>query len=1724
MSGSQAVTALVFDASAAATGAAQFDAAGKRIIDANQGVVTATTRTQSSMSNLDRALGRLQQQLDPAAAAKQRLTRQQELLDRALQRGRLTSEQHARSVALATGQYDRATAAAARAAAGAAALSSANDNAARGLGRIENAAQAALMPVTAMGSRLGVVGPVLSALGPAGAAAAVGLGVLAAGFGASLRAAEQFERLSLRTDAIIRATGATAGLTGQQIRDIAQDLAATTLASTRGVEEAAQQLLTFRSISGDTFGRTLRAAQDLAATGFGTLGSSAVQLGKALEDPVRGVSALAEVGVSFTSSQRAMIKSLVEAGEAAEAQRLILAAVEAQVGGAGRAEAGGLAGAYDTLGQNVENFLTQVGNLGPLQLATGAISALAAVVGALNDGLTALRRVYTPAELAQRAVGDAQARVDAVRAQIAAAEAGVLPTGRRGSLGAAAGQIAAGQTGSDRIAELRQALAEAERISSDAQARMAEEVARGQEEQNRIAAEGAATRAQMEKDAAEAALQAQRVANDRRLQLQQVYEQEASVIRRAERAGVINATQAQADLAAAEARRNAGLARLTETTNRATGAQRALNRELVYEWASDPRQTVFPSADVNAAEDREIARAERVATEAAAARTRAETEALREIEGKNKRTTDDIVRYGADAFADMFSKNNRGFSDLMRNFQTAARQTFARMSAEAVIRPIIEPVVGQVGSAGGGDLLGGLGNLSGLSKLLPSGGLGGMIGGIDSYAASLAPSLFTSAGGANLANAASLAATTPEALLAALPAGPSSAMGVSFSGALGGIGLGFGAGTLLNGMLGGNQTGGMVGSGAGALAGTLAAAGGFLGPLGLIGGGLLGGVLGGGLGGMFGPGPKTNAHGFDIRAEGGQFSLGSMGSTGNGNGGAEAYAAAAQAFGAINALIASAGVSAYGGSNIAAGGNVNPLARGTVGGALADFRFDANDSRLNAAVSGRPFDSVEALATTIQEAQALIAVLDTLATPISDFQGALNQAVAPVNQMIQAAQRLGFGEAELLAERERIVQAMVALRDTEVAVSRAEIAEMQARAEGRTASADMAQAQREANAQIETYRDRLKGLGLTLDQTQPHVAALTAALVAQQQAATAALEAQRRILNQNGDLRYFEALAGFTGNSADAELAEFAGQQIRAEAEMEALTAELKALGLGAEVTAIRLKRLAEAQDLDRRAIINKYEALRTAAAQALDDRLFAATADTSTQATALAAQERQQARERVEAARVGLVSLTQLEAVHAAERALVIKRFAEQERQAIISAGGSIRAYIDGLRTGEAGGASPEDRLAASQAAFGQDLTLARGGDRDALARITQSADALLQSGQAMFASGGEFQALRDMVISSLEALPAVKSYDQLIYEELLALGGVIQVEVEMAAELALRADIDAALALIDTSAATPRAKAEAEAALSQIRGVLDAISVPDATTSAVLNGAARALSAITGAIAAITVAPGVTDAVRAEAIARLATITGAVSAITMAPAVPEAVRVSASAALASIAGAVSGIAVASAVTNATRLAANAALDNIIGVVSLISMAPAVPALVRERANAALASISGNVASIALAAGVTEAVKAEAITRLSTITGAVSAISMAAAVPEGVRVSATAALASISGAVASIAVASGVTNATRLAANAALDNIIGVVSLLSMNPAVPAAARERANAALASIAGNLASIALAAGVTDAVRAEAITRLATITGAVSAITMAPAVPEAVRVSASAALA
>ena len=159
-----------------------------------------------------------------------------------------------------------------------------------------------------------------------------------------------------KLQAVLAATGNAANLSAQEIRAYASELQGLTSFGDEATINAAGVLATFTAIRGDVFKEALATAQDMSSVMGSDLQGSIVQVGKALNDPIRGMSALSKVGVSFNDQQREMIKSLQESGDIMGAQRVILEELKREFGGAAQAMADPFTQVNNALGDVYEQL------------------------------------------------------------------------------------------------------------------------------------------------------------------------------------------------------------------------------------------------------------------------------------------------------------------------------------------------------------------------------------------------------------------------------------------------------------------------------------------------------------------------------------------------------------------------------------------------------------------------------------------------------------------------------------------------------------------------------------------------------------------------------------------------------------------------------------------------------------------------------------------------------------------------------------------------------------------------------------------------------------------------------------------------------------------------------------------------------------------------------------------------------------------------------------------------------------------------------------------------------------------------------------------------------------------------------------------------------------------------------------------------------------------------
>ena len=219
------------------------------------------------------------------------------------------------------------------------------------------------------GGRLGKLGGAAKVAGLAIGGAAVG-GVLA--FGAALtqgvKDAAAYQDLAARTANVLKQTGNVAGTSVAGVQELAGKLESLSGVDEELIINSQNVLATFTSIRNvgkdRIFDQATASALDMSVALGTDLQGATILVGKALNDPLKGITALSRSGVSFTKQQKDQIKAMVEAGDTMGAQKLILGELNKEFGGAAKAAGqgfnGSLARLKDTIGDTFRNLGTKL--------------------------------------------------------------------------------------------------------------------------------------------------------------------------------------------------------------------------------------------------------------------------------------------------------------------------------------------------------------------------------------------------------------------------------------------------------------------------------------------------------------------------------------------------------------------------------------------------------------------------------------------------------------------------------------------------------------------------------------------------------------------------------------------------------------------------------------------------------------------------------------------------------------------------------------------------------------------------------------------------------------------------------------------------------------------------------------------------------------------------------------------------------------------------------------------------------------------------------------------------------------------------------------------------------------------------------------------------------------------------------------------------------------------
>jgi len=161
----------------------------------------------------------------------------------------------------------------------------------------------------------------------------------------SVAEARESQKVGAITANVIKSTGGAANVTAKQVGNLATAISNKTGIDDEAVQSASNLLLTFTNVRNEAgkgnkvFDQATQAATDMAAAMGKPPKAAAIQLGKALNDPVKGLTALSKVGVSFDAQQQKQIKHMVKSGDTMGAQKVILGELRKEFGGTAAASA-----------------------------------------------------------------------------------------------------------------------------------------------------------------------------------------------------------------------------------------------------------------------------------------------------------------------------------------------------------------------------------------------------------------------------------------------------------------------------------------------------------------------------------------------------------------------------------------------------------------------------------------------------------------------------------------------------------------------------------------------------------------------------------------------------------------------------------------------------------------------------------------------------------------------------------------------------------------------------------------------------------------------------------------------------------------------------------------------------------------------------------------------------------------------------------------------------------------------------------------------------------------------------------------------------------------------------------------------------------------------------------------------------------------------------------------
>ncbi len=195
------------------------------------------------------------------------------------------------------------------------------------------------------------------------AGAFLGARMLLDGFRGILNATREQILAETQLNAVLKSTAGAAGLTAKELTGMASALQKQTRFGDEAIIKAQSLMLTFTKVGKEVFPDAIESVLNMSEAMGQDLQQGVIQVGKALNDPILGVTALRRVGVQLSDQQVDLVRKFTETGEIAKAQKIILSELETQFGGVAKAAGETLPGSLDQMNNAIGDVGEEIGKV-----------------------------------------------------------------------------------------------------------------------------------------------------------------------------------------------------------------------------------------------------------------------------------------------------------------------------------------------------------------------------------------------------------------------------------------------------------------------------------------------------------------------------------------------------------------------------------------------------------------------------------------------------------------------------------------------------------------------------------------------------------------------------------------------------------------------------------------------------------------------------------------------------------------------------------------------------------------------------------------------------------------------------------------------------------------------------------------------------------------------------------------------------------------------------------------------------------------------------------------------------------------------------------------------------------------------------------------------------------------------------------------------------------------